>query len=260
MLYAFVASLSSLTLLLLLNAILIAGGLLAWWVGSLTLGRGCSDEDRTTIWSFAAKGLFSFVIFLLSFSFGKVFANYYEASASVHREAALIEQLRNLVAVDPEVDGPEVLDDLRRYAEAVATKDWEGLGRPVPELSDEALAHLLEIRREQFAIARTSGSSVSDDFIGAWNDLEDLRHEREEAASELAPTVLWVVVTGMLLVACVLSGVHRPTTRTMIGAAIYLGTFATVMWLIGELDRPFDGFCQASRLPLERLLAEPWTP
>lgn len=260
MLYAFVASLPSPVLLLLLNAILVAGGLLAWWLGSLTLGRGCGDEDRGTIWNLAGKGLFSFVIFLLSFSFGKVFANYYAASASVHREAALIEQLRNLVAVDPEVDGAEVLDDLRRYAEAVATKDWEGLARPVPELSDEALAHLLEIRREQFEIARVAGSSVSGDFIDAWNDLEDLRHEREEAASELAPTVLWIVVTGMLFVACFVSGVHPPTTRRMIGAAIYLATFATVMWLIGELDRPFDGFCQASRLPIERLLAEPWTP
>jgi hypothetical protein len=31
-----------------------------------------------------------------------------------------------------------------------------------------------------------------------------------------------------------------------------------VMWLIGELDRPFDGVCQASRLPIDRLLADPW--
>ena len=258
MVHPFFASLSSPTVLLLLNAVTITGGLLAWWVGWLTLGRGCRQEERETIWRFASNGLFTFVNFLLSFSFAKVFANYFEASAVVHREASVIEQLRNLTIVDPDVDGTAMIDDLRRYAEAVVTKDWEGLGRPVPELSDESLAHLLEIRREQHAIARAAGTSVSGDFIDVWNELEDLRHQREEAASELAPSVLWIVVAGMLVVGCFLSGVRPPTPRKFIGAAIYLATFATVMWLIGELDRPFDGVCQASRLPIDRLLADPW--
>ena len=53
MVQPYFASLSSPTVLLLLNAVTIAGGILAWWVGSLTLGRGCSEEERKTIWSFA---------------------------------------------------------------------------------------------------------------------------------------------------------------------------------------------------------------
>jgi hypothetical protein len=90
-------------------------------------------------------------------------------------------------------------------------------------------------------------------FVQSLNELIDLHAKRVFASlRNRMPLTFWVALFSVALLAFLAMGYHEGlTTATRSPAvAVVTLTFAVVLWLIVDLDRPDEGFLRVSQAPM----------
>ena len=90
-------------------------------------------------------------------------------------------------------------------------------------------------------------------FVQALNEVIDLHAKRVTASlRSRIPTAVWLVLFGVAVFAFVAMGYHVGLIRTSRspGIVVVALTFAAVIWLVVDLDRPAQGWLTVSQQPM----------
>jgi hypothetical protein len=156
-------------------------------------------------------------------------------------------------AMIPEPQSTEVRRLLREYVE-VRLAGVQGGSLEQAIRRSEALHG--ELWAAAVAAAEKDQRSVPTGlFISSLNETIDLHAKRLQAGlRSRIPLPVWIVLFGVAVSSFLAVGYHGGLTRTARSPAVYLVvlTFAAVMWLIVDLDRP-GGILQVSQQPMIEL-------
>ena len=212
-----------------------------------------SPENHSQLADLVHGSLLAFTVFTLALVLADVRANLGETLDSTLEEASIISRLD---AELQEAGGPEAslaAQDLRSYAEAVATYDWPSLGQVVPKLSREADLALKSLRSSGRAAAKANPDSTS--AINAYlTEIEDFRFGRLESATKSVPNVFWLIIYAFLVGAMVMNGRLASDRTSSALVFLHMAGIGLVLALIVVMDQPFRGQTSVSSDPIARAL------
>ena len=198
--------------------------------------------------------------FLLAFTFGLAAARYDTRRQLLLDEANAIGTTYLRAAMLPE-RGDEIQTLLRQYVdtrlEAMRAHDL-----PREQQRAEALQQQLWSRTVPLA-KQAPQSVILGRFVESLNELIDLYAKRHTAdARNRIPLSIWLSLYGVTILAFGLLGYHAGLVSTRRSPAILpvAITFAVVIWLIADLDRPHEGTLTLNQQALVDLRQSMSTP
>ena len=186
--------------------------------------------------------------FLLAFTFGIAASRFDTRRQVVLDEANAIGTAYLRAAMLPEPHPAEVRRLLRDYTD-VRIAAAQGMSL------EDAIRRSEDLHRRLWteaigAAAKDPRSIPVGLFIQALNDVIDLHAKRLTASlRSRIPTAVWVVLYGVAVLAFIVMGYHVGLVRTSRSPGIFVValTFAAVIWLVVDLDRPGEGFLTVSQ-------------
>ena len=189
--------------------------------------------------------------FLLAFTFGIAAARFDTRREIVLDEANAIGTTYLRAAMLPEPNRTEVRRLLREYTDVrIAATQGASVDAAIRR-SEDLHARLW---------AQAVGAADQDPrsvpiglFVQALNEVIDLHAKRVTASlRSRIPTAVWLVLFGVAVFAFVAMGYHVGLIRTSRspGIVVVALTFAAVIWLVVDLDRPAQGWLRVSQQPM----------
>jgi len=195
----------------------------------------------------AALGLLAF---LLAFTFGMAAQRFESRRQMLQSEANSIgtTYLRAKMLPDPEASQTQKL--LREYVDVRLTAVEEGKVDSSIERSTKLHDQLWTLA---VAAAQKDPRSVPTGlFIQSLNELIDLHANRLLAIRSRIPIVVWLVLFAVAGLSFGTMGYHIGLSGARRSPAVWpvAFTFAAVMWMVVDLDRPQEGLLRVSQQPL----------
>jgi hypothetical protein len=211
--------------------------------------RNAQHEKEPTVGAIVAAEL-GLLAFVLAFTFGMAASRFESRTQSLLDESNAIRRTYLRAKMLPDPEGSESRELLREYVDvrlaAVQENDVESGAKRSGELQDQLWARAAEAAQKD---PRSAATSL---FIQSANELMDAHAERLLGVRGRIPPVVWLVLIavaalsfGSLGYSSGLSGARR--TPAVWPLAL---TFAAVMWMVVDLDRPQGGRLRVSQQPL----------
>ena len=225
-------------------------------VGTARRQRG---ETRTSEISTLESATLGLLALMIGFTFA-VSLNRYDARRTlVLDEANAIGTTALRARLLPAPHAAEVLGLLREYVRIRV----DLIGRSQrPAILRAAIdrSNALQERLWQQAMAVTAADSHSITaglFVQALNDMIDLQEKRVVAAGNHAPAAVFVLLYGIAMAAVGFTGYSGALDdpRRRIPSLVAVLLIATVIGLVGDIDRPASGFVAISQKPMLDLMA-----
>jgi hypothetical protein len=208
------------------------------------------DEEKDTPLGETVAATLGLLAFLLAFTFGLAASRYDTRRQLLLDEANAIGTTYLRAAMLPE--GRDDIEELlRQYVDvrlaAARPGKLEESIRRSEDLQNRLWARTVPIAQ------KNPGSIVVGLFIQSLNDVIDLHAKRLTASvRNRIPVAIWGALYGVTILSFVALGYHSGLLRArrslaMLPAAF---TFAVVIWLIADLDRPREGTLTVSLQPL----------
>jgi hypothetical protein len=219
--------------------------------------RLAETEKETTVGPVVAAtlGLFAF---LLAFTFSLAASRYDERRRMVVKEANAIGTTHLRAGLLSEPERSAIRELLDRYVgvrvEAVQTGD---VARGISASTD---LHRRIWTLAEAAAAKDSHSITAGLFIQALNETIDLHSERVLiGVHSRIPIIIWLALYLIAFFSMAELGYHEGIagSRRSLAVAALVVSFATVMWLIADLDRQREGLIQVSQQAMIEL-RESW--
>ena len=175
-----------------------------------------------------------------------------QATQNVHKEAGALVDLYWYASTLPDPAKTQAQSQLRVYVSDVQHQEWEQMAHR--RVMSVPASTLLARLRKQFQAIEPAAGGATVRYAEALNRLSDLtgaRRAREGALTEAVPAALWpaLFVTGLLLLAAViLLGGPNPISRAIL-AGLAGGGIAFVIFLVQQIDHPFQGGIRVSDAP-----------
>jgi hypothetical protein len=195
--------------------------------------------------------------FLLAFTFGIAADAYHATKVALVQEANAIRMTYLLTDAIPEAHRAEIRIVLRQYVD-----ERLRCANGQPDESDASARALLDRLWKTAAIVGAQNPGGVDVFLGYVGKVIELQQERLMLRERSRiPAAFWVVVYTLALLALSAMGYHSgvvETSRSPVILAVAIA-FSAVIMVIGNLDRPGQGFINVSQqamLELRATLAE----
>lgn len=201
-------------------------------------------------------GLLGMLAFLLAFTFSLAFTQHGSRSQNVRQEAGAISVAHQRAGLLPETDGTRIRQLLREYVDirlrAAETLDWQ----PVDARSREIHAELWGVASASARVNEGPNAALAAASINEVITLHEARlifsvHARIAGAVWVGLMLIAALTMGTLGMQIGLNGKRRLIAVTPIAL-----TFAVLVTLIVDLNRPQGGFITVGQLALQDLQAE----
>jgi hypothetical protein len=165
-------------------------------------------------------------------------------------ELVLLDRTLRLYGAEAEPARQELI----RYVQRALAETWPGSGQPA--LVEDATAEALLDRAEQRILAlKPADETRSTHKTTATSEIESIVNQRwklvEEAQNSISPIMI-VVLIFWLSITFASFGYNAPRNRIVISVFfLCAASIGGAMFLILELDGPFDGIVKVSPEPLE---------
>ena len=230
--------------------------------GGYRLGRifhRKSKQEKESPVSAVAGAVLALVAFMLAFTFG-IAANRFDARKDLVREEAnriRIAWQRSDFLPEPDRDQAKSL--IRQYlVDRVAVVQSDGLERLKDVVSR---AEQIQARLWNQAVTdarKDMNSNVGTLYIEALNDLSAVHASRVAVGLQMRiPHGIWLTLAALTILGMIAVGYEVGITgskRTLVMPLLAVA-FASVITIIGSLDRPVGGFTTVSQQPLADLLS-----
>lgn len=194
---------------------------------------------------------------LLAFLVVNLWSDLQSAQATVQDEANDLINLYELTYGFPESATPvDLRGQIVTYARVLVEDEWPVLGRhessPRADTGLRALWRFY-LRHESTLGAANRSYSESVELLA---DLESARNRRINAAHNLVPLALWIVLLGgvaLMIVTVWFTGPEYLRTHLMMAAVLGI-SLASILFLIRAFNNPFQGEVRVNADPIERAL------
>jgi amino acid permease len=209
-------------------------------------------EHEAAVGAMTAATL-ALLAFMLAFTFGMAGSRLDARRELVLEEANAIGTTYLRAQMLSEPYRTEICILLRKYAAIRAEGAQKGR-------VEEAIAKSEQLQDQIWSQAVVVGeknpnSIVVGLFIQSLNEMIDVHSKRITALRNRIPTTIWIALYFVSLLGMAATGYHSgltgPRSRPMY--ALLVLTFAAVLWLIADLDRPGEGFLRVSQYPMIEL-------
>jgi hypothetical protein len=209
--------------------------------------RQHSPEKEAPVSAMVAAML-GLLAFLLAFVFGLAASRFEDRRQTVLDEANAIGTTFLRAALLPEPQRSEIRRLLQQYVDV-------RLDALQPEKQAQALDASADLQNQIWSqlaavAAQDSHSVITGTFIQSLNEMIDLHSKRVMVGLRgRIPGVIWVVLYLVVILTMGTMGYQEGlagTRRSLASLAVVL-TFAIVMLLIVDLDRPFEGLLRTSQ-------------
>lgn len=195
---------------------------------------------------------------ILAFAVFAVWNQYLIAKAAVVAEANNLGDLSRMTKGFPEPLQTQLRGALVNYLEAVLQHEWPAMSRQnESQEAWSALQKLWDIYRRADVSRDEHGQIFYAQSLQQMSNLSDSRRTRLFASRGKVPTVMWVML--WLEGAIILGFTYFFGVRSIRSQCLMTIAFALVvslnLFLILELDRPFNGLAQVPPTALEQELA-----
>jgi hypothetical protein len=196
---------------------------------------------------------------LLAFLVVTLWSDLQGAQATVQDEANDLVNLYQLTYGLPEAAAPAGLrGEIFSYARLLVDDEWPVLGRhessPRADLAIDALWR--SYLRLDTMLMKTNTSY--EESLSLLTELQSARNRRINAARNLVPTVLWVVLLGgvaLMIVTIWFTGPEDLRTHLMMAAVLGI-SLASILFLIRAFNNPFQGEVRVNADPIERAVEQ----
>lgn len=243
-------------------AVIFGGGLLGLLIGKVMHERHRSDATQKIVQT--AMGTVSLVAalvlgLLVATAKGKFDTNNKQTEEFA---ASLMSLNRELVNYGPDADAIRSL--LRKYTIAKIAVSWPNESGPKPAPDDPAAWRLLESVRQNLR-AMTPHSEpqrlVMTSALQITADLTKATWLQAAQESDHVPHPFVVVLMVWLCVLFVSFGIFAPRNVTVVAALFVCAlSIAGAVFLIVDMDEPFEGFITVSPAPMQAALAKMGIP
>jgi hypothetical protein len=195
---------------------------------------------------------------LLAFVVFVVWNQFTESRIRVEQEAnELFDILRTSKGL-PDGVAHQIREPVRRYVELVLSREWEGASRLDPGAFEQGwrVLDLMWDTIREYDPSSEPRIALYGELLARFNDLSDARTARISSALTRIPQLLRILLyvgAGSTIASICLFGVQRFALHALL-IALLSGAVSHVLLVIEDLDRPFSGFWQVPRDPLERLV------
>ncbi|HEY9716741.1 MAG TPA: DUF4239 domain-containing protein [Trichormus sp.] len=199
--------------------------------------------------------------FFLAFTFGFAAQRFNDRRVLIIEEANSIGTTYLRADFLQDANKKEVQHLLRQYVDVrikLARQQSEHLDR---QNVDQALADSAKLQNGLWAQAVDAGRQHPDSpvialFIDSLNQTIDLQSERVSAErSARIPEIIWIVLYAITFLGMTGLGYQfgNAKTRNWVISSMVVFSYALVMMMIADLDRPSQGFFRSSQKPLTDL-------
>jgi hypothetical protein len=195
---------------------------------------------------------------LLAFLVVTLWSDLQSAQATVQDEANDLINLYELTYGFPEETAPaDLRGQIVTYTRVLVDDEWPVLGRH--ESSPRADAALRGLWRFYLRLEPTLGAANRSysESVELLADLQSARNRRINAAHNLVPAALWVVLLGgvaLMIVTVWFTGPEDLRTHLMMAAVLGI-SLASILFLIRAFNNPFQGEVRVTADPIERAYA-----
>jgi len=223
-----------------------------FWVGKQRSRR--SEQEREVVGGGLVEGMLGLAAFMLAFTFGAASSHFDTRRQAIIDEANAIRAAYLRADLLPEPHRAEIRDLLREYVEVRLESVRSGN-------IEQAIARSEELHKRlwlQAAASREKPSTLdfAADFVQPLNEIVALHTRRVIVGLEFRiPNIIWVVLYVITALAAASIGYHSGLTRSkrpLIALALIFA-FSAVIFLIEDIDRPWDGFLEVSQRALTDL-------
>ena len=196
---------------------------------------------------------------LLGFLVVNLWGDLQTAQQTVQDEANDLVNLYALTYGMPDSVAPAALrEQIIGYARLLVDDEWPELGRHASSpRADAAMDGLWRsYLRLDTVLLRTSTSY--NESVRLLADLQSARNRRINAAQDLVPAVLWVVLLGgvaMMIGTIWFTGSDDLRTHLLMAAVLGI-SLASILFLIRAFNNPFQGDVRVNPEPIERALQQ----
>ncbi len=195
---------------------------------------------------------------LVGFSAFLVLNKYQAAEHAVQNEAANVEEVYRHAEgfVEPKRD--EIQGLAASYARVVVEEEWPLMkqGKTSPRAHDLAD----ELRRSILTYKPTTSTqqALYTQLLGDVDELQESRTARVIYVSQRIPTLLWIALGGLSVIMIAFSYLVGMENRRLhlLAVAALAGGIVLVLFMIGELDRPFGAEPRVEPEPFQLVLRE----
>jgi hypothetical protein len=234
-------------LLVVTIAVVLAAVEVGYWFGRHRKRAGAEHEAPVGAIVGASLTLLAFV---LAFTFGIAATRYDTRRELLQREANAIGTTYLRTSFLPEPARGELRALLREYVDARLSISGPGDLEAAIRRSEDLHGRLWAVT-ERVAPARDS--ELTSLFVQSLNETIDLHAARKTLVLWAhIPTTVWLALYIVAILTMAAMGYHAGvagTTRSAAGAAVVL-SFAVIIVLIADLDRPREGLLRANQQPL----------
>jgi hypothetical protein len=216
--------------------------------GSVSVHKD-KDDHKSNVGEMVSATL-GLVAFILAFTFGMAAERFNDRRSLVIEEANAIGTTYLRADFLPEPHRAEVQNLFRRYVELrIQEPDLMHLAERIAEsekIQDKLWAQTV-------AFAKANNSPVASTFIQTMNETIDLQAKRVAAAQYARlPNTIWGSLYVMILLGMTAMGYQSGLlgSRNWMVSSFLVLSFALVITIIADLDRPYEGFIMANKMPL----------
>lgn len=196
---------------------------------------------------------------LLAFLVVTLWTDLQNAQQTVQEEANDLVNLYQLTRGLPEAAAPaELRGEILSYARLLVDDEWPVLGRHKSSPRAEAAIDALwrSYLRLDTILMKTNTSY--EESLSRLTELQSARDRRINAARNLVPTALWVVLLGgvaLMIVTIWFTGPEDLRTHLMMAAVLGI-SLASILFLIRAFNNPFQGDVRVNAEPIERAVEQ----
>jgi hypothetical protein len=197
---------------------------------------------------FATVGvLYAVLLALIVFA---TWEEYGTAERAATQEAAAVLATARYAGTLPEPVRHQMHDQLREYVEIVLNNEWKTMTDASGSAGDQAIADLWT------SYAKLRPVSDYSDAVTLLSDLSSNRTQRILASEAVLPWLFWIVLVGgglITLIFCFILYMENATVHASM-CALLAGIIALCLWLIFEVNHPFEGAVQVPKDAFEHAL------
>lgn len=189
-----------------------------------------------------------------------VLTKYSDLSLAIENELNAIETVRDFLIYLSDKNSEAAINikgALSHYSSSLLDKEWPEMSDPHTPMDSDTSEELYEIMRKskEISVGTESDAAALTAIIENISDITKLRTRRIALANEKLPPrlkILMIFMSLVLIAAFMLLGVKNIYTHVTI--LVSLSTAIHLLYMVIEdLDHPFYGIWNISRLPLEEL-------
>jgi Protein of unknown function (DUF4239) len=193
---------------------------------------------------------------LLAFVVFMVWTQQNDAAKSVEREANELADVLRILRASAEPVCKQILDATMAYAREVIDHEWPAMARGSPTSRAGELMESIWAAMQCMHPQTPREQALFTEALSRFNDFNDARTDRLQSSRTRMPPTLWILLVtgGLVTVASMyLFGLDSFLVHALMTASM-AGEVSFVLFLIGDLDNPFDGDWQVTPEPICQLL------